>query len=170
VTPPLRAAVLGVPFVLALSGCLVLAKVPGMVDELGDLSVSGVEYFRYEGLTKYQEPYRVRYLLDPEARRRYRVVVVDGKTLDSGWENVGAELEAGAAVWGASWQGRSEAEVKSSFGPPTTATDAEGVRTLWYMGRGDGAYGVVFRDGRLLVAFRTSPRELDDLLARKAPY
>ena len=169
-TARLRAALLGGPLAVALSGCIVLMKVPGMMEELGDLSVSGVEYFRYEGLTKYQEPYRVRYLLDPQTRRRYRVVVVDGKTLDSGWENVTADLEAGAAVWGAAWQGRSEAEVKSTFGPPTTATDAEGIRTLWYMGRRDGAYGVVFRDGRLLAAFRTTARELNDLLARRPPY
>jgi len=151
-------------------GCFVLLKVPGMVDEMSDLSVSGVQYYRYEGQTRYQEPYRVTYFLDPDGKRRYRVVVIAGKTHDESWENMVAELEAGASVWGTSWQGRSEAEVRSSFGPPTTATDAGAVRTLWYMGRRDGAYGVVFRDGRLLTAFRTTARELDDLLARKAPY
>jgi hypothetical protein len=155
---------------LGLGGCFVLMKVPGMVEEYSDLSVSGVQYYRYEGRTKYQEPYRVVYYLDPQARRRYRVVVVDGKTLDSSWENVAAELDAGAEVWGATWRGRSEAEVRSTFGPPTTATDAGEVRTLWYMGRQEGAYGVIFRDGRLLAAFRTTPRELDDLLARRPPY
>ena len=155
---------------LTLGGCLVLLKVPGMVDEMSDLSVSGVQYYRYEGQTKYQEPYRVTYLLDPDSKRRYRVVIVDGKTQDSSWENVAADLEAGAGVWGQSWQGRTESEVRTSFGPPTTATDAGAVRTLWYMGRRDGAYGVMFRDGRLLAAFRTTPRELDELLARKAPY
>ena len=155
---------------LPASGCFVLFKVPGMVDEMSDMPVSGVPYYRYEGQTRYQEPYRVTYLLDPDTRRRYRVVVIDGKTTDSSWENMTAELEAGAGVWGQSWQGRSEAEVRSSFGPPTTATDAGDVRTLWYMGRGDGAYGVIFRNGRLLAAFRTTPRELDDLLARKPPY
>ena len=155
---------------LSLGGCFVLLKVPGMVEEMSDLSVSGVQYYRYEGQTKYQEPYRVTYLLDPDSKRRYRVVIVDGKTQDSSWENMAAELDAAAAVWGRSWQGRSESEVRSTFGAPTTATDAGEVRTLWYMGRGDGAYGVVFRDGRLLTAFRTTPRELDDLLARKPPY
>jgi hypothetical protein len=105
---------------LGLGGCFVLFKVPGMVDEMSDLSV--------------------------------------------------AELDAGAGVWGRTWQGRTESEVRTSFGPPTTATDADGVRTLWYMGRRDGAWGVVFREGRLLAAFRTTPRELDDLLARKPPY
>ena len=147
-----------------------LLKVPGIVSEMSELSVSGVQYYRYEGQTKYQEPYRVTYLLDPDSKRRYRVVVVDGKTQDSSWENVAAELDAGSAVWGQPWQGRSESEVRGSFGPPTTATDAGDVRTLWYMGRRDGAYGVVFRDGRLLAAFRTTARELDDLLARKPPY
>jgi len=155
---------------LPLGGCFVLFKVPGIVEEMSELSVSGVQYYRYEGQTKYHEPYRVTYLLDPEAKRRYRVVVVDGKTLDSSWENVAAELDAGAGVWGQSWQGRSESEVRSIFGPPTTATDAGDIRTLWYMGRRDGAYGVIFRQGRLLAAFRTTPRELDDLLARKPPY
>ncbi len=155
---------------LSLGGCFLLLKVPGMVDEMSDLSVSGVQYYRYEGQTKYQEPFRVTYLLDPDSKRRYRVVIVDGKTQDSSWENVAAEVDAGAEVWGRSWQGRSESEVRSSFGPPTTATDAGDIRTLWYMGRRDGAFGVVFRDGRLLTAFRTSSRELDALLARKPPY
>jgi hypothetical protein len=161
---------LGVTLVLALGGCLVLLKVPGMMDELGDLPVSGVEFFRYEGQTKYQEPYRVRYVLDPEAGKRYRVVVVAGKVLESAWENVGPELAAGAGVWGAPWLGRSEAEVRSEFGLPTTAIDAGDVRTLWYMRRREGSYAVVFRDGRLLAAFRTTERELDDLLARRPPY
>lgn len=155
---------------LTLGGCFVLLKVPGMVEEMSELSVSGVQYYRYEGQTKYQEPYRVTYLLDPDTKRRYRVVVVDGKTHDSSWENMAAELDAGAGVWGQSWLGRTESEVRTSFGPPTTATDAGAVRTLWYMGRRDGAYGVVFREGRLLAAFRTTPRELDDLLARRPPY
>jgi len=155
---------------LPLGGCFMLLRVPGIVEEMSELSVSGVQYYRYEGQTKYQEPYLVTYLLDPDSKRRYRVVMVDGKTQDSSWENVTAELDAGAGVWGLSWQGRSESEVRTSFGPPTTATDAGAVRTLWYMGRRDGAYGVIFRDGRLLAAFRTTPRELDDLLARKPPY
>ena len=155
---------------LPLGGCFMLLKVPGMVDEMSDLSVSGVQYYRYEGQTKYREPYRVTYLLDPDSKRRYRVVIVDGKTQDSSWENVAADLEAGAGVWGQSWQGRTETEVRTSFGPPTTATESNGVRTLWYMGRRDGAYGVIFRDGRLLTAFRTTSRELDDLLSRKPPY
>src|SRR4051812_952180 len=155
---------------LSLGGCFMLLRVPGMVEEMSDLSVSGVQYYRYEGQTKYQEPYRVTYLLDPDGKRRYRVVVVDGKTQDSSWENAAADLDAGAAVWGGSWLGRTESDVRTSFGPPTTATDSNGVRTLWYMGRRDGAYGVIFRDGRLLAAFRTTPRELDDLLARKPPY
>jgi hypothetical protein len=155
---------------LTLSGCFVLMKVPGIVDEMSDLSVSGVPYYRHEGQTKYQESYRITYFLDPDSKRRYRVMSVDGKTFDSGWENVAAELAAGASVWGTSWQGRSEADVRSTFGPPTTATDAGAVRTLWYMGRRDGAYGVIFREGRLWTAFRTNARELDELLAGKPPY
>jgi hypothetical protein len=155
---------------IPLGGCFMLLKVPGIVDEMSDLAVSGVQYYRYEGQTKYQEPYRVTYFLDPASKRRYRVVVVDGKTTDSSWENVAAELDAGAGVWGPGWLGRTESEVRTSFGPPTTSTDAGDVRTLWYMGRRDGAYGVMFREGRLLVAFKTTARELDDLLARKPPY
>jgi hypothetical protein len=174
VTPPaprgLGAGLLAGVLALGLGGCLVLLKVPSMVDELGDLPVSGVEFFRYEGQTKYQEPYRVRHLLDPAAGKRYRVVVVSGKVLESSWENVAPELAAGAAVWGTPWQGRSEAEVRSAFGPPTTATDAGEVRTLWYLRRREGSYGVVFRDGRLLAAFGTTEREVDDLLARRPPY
>ena len=168
----IRAATVLLAGSLALSqgGCFLLMQVPGMIDEMSDLSVSGVQYYRYEGRTKYQEPYRVTYFLDHQVKRRYRVVIVDGKTQDSSWENMTAELDAGAGVWGTGWQGRSEAEVRSAFGPPTTATDAGAVRTLWYMARGDGAYGVIFRDGRLLTAFRTSPRELDELLAQKPPY
>ena len=164
------AVLLAACLALGLGGCFLLMKVPGIVDEMSDLSVSGVEYHRYEGRTKYQEPYRVTYYLDPQAKRRYRVVVVGGKTQDSSRENMTAELDAGAGVWGTSWQGRTETEVRNAFGPPTTTTDAGAVRTLWYMGRRDGAYGVIFRDGRLLAAFRTTPRELDDLLARKPPY
>src|SRR5437870_11413214 len=74
-------------------------QVPGMIDEMSDLSVSGVQYYRYEGRTKYQEPYRVTYFLDHQVKRRYRVVIVDGKTQDSSWENMAAELDAGAGVW-----------------------------------------------------------------------
>jgi hypothetical protein len=155
---------------VGLGGCLMLLKVPGMVDELSDLSVSGVEYFHYEGLTKYAEPYRVRYWLDAEQGKRYRVVVVAGKTLESSWENVAAELAAAEGVWGAAWRGRSEAEVRATFGPPSTVTDAGGVRTLWYLGRADGAWGVIFSGGRLLAAFRTTPGEVDELLARRFPY
>jgi hypothetical protein len=155
---------------LAFGGCFLLLQVPHMVKELSDMSVSGVEYFHYQGQTKYQERYRVRYLLDPAAGKRYRVVVVAGKVLDSSWENVAPDLAAGASVWGTSWQGRSEGDVLSTFGPPTTATDAGDVRTLWYMRRPEGSYGVVFRSGRLLAAFRTTDRELNDLLARKPPY
>jgi hypothetical protein len=48
--------------------------VPGIVDEMSGLAVSGVPYYRYEGQTKHQDPYRATYFSTPSASAKATVL------------------------------------------------------------------------------------------------
>lgn len=153
----------------ASSGCVLVWRIPDILDETPSTSLAGIEYYRYEGETKYGERFLVRYAVDPPAKRRYRLVTVGRKVLESGWEDVAQELDAAARVFGRATE-RSEAEVRAEFGAPTTVTDTGQVQTWWYVRGRDEAFALLFRGGRLVTTFRTTERELERLLARSPPY
>jgi hypothetical protein len=152
------------------SGCVLAFAVPSMISEMATDDASGLEFHRHEGTTRYGEAYRVRYLLDVGARRRWKVVTVAGRVVESGWEDVSGDLEAGARLWGAVWAGRTEGEVRREFGVPAAVSEVGDARTLWYVRGRREVYGVVLRDGLLVTAFRISEPEFDRLRAPSPPY
>ncbi|HEV8586397.1 MAG TPA: hypothetical protein VGT02_15630 [Methylomirabilota bacterium] len=141
-----------------------------MISERTSDDSSGVEFHRDEGTTRYGEAYRVRYLLDVGTRRRWRVVSVGGSVVESGWEDVGVDLEAAARVWGPAWSGRTEGEVRREFGVPLAVSEVGGARTLWYVRARREVYGVLLRDGLLTTAFRISEPDFERLRARNPPH
>ena len=151
------------------SGCIVLWRIPDILEETPSRSLAGVEFYRYEGRTTYGERFEVRHAVDPGARRRYRLVTVGGNVHESGWEDAGADLDAAAGAFGSATE-RSEAEIRAAFGAPTTITDAGPVQAWWYARERDQVFALLFRGGRLVTAFRTTGRELQGLLAKSPPY
>ncbi len=155
---------------LTCSGCFLAFAVPNMLSEMGGDESTGVEFHRAEGTTRYGEPYRVRYLLDVGARRRWKVVAVGGAVVESGWEDVGGDLDAAARVFGPAWAGRTEGDVRRAFGEPASVSDVGGARTLWYARGGREVYGVLMRDGLLVTAFRMAEPEYERLRASAPPH
>jgi hypothetical protein len=151
------------------SGCVVLWRIPDILEETPSSSLAGLEYARYEGQTKYGERFQVRQALDVQARRRLRLVTVAGRVHESSWEDASADLDAAARVFGSATE-RSEAEVRAEFGAPTTVADTAQGQTWWYRRGRDGVFALLFRGGRLVAACRTTEPEFERLLAKSPPY
>lgn len=170
VVRPVTAASL---FLASLSaGCVLLSPLYSMVTEetAGTGSANAVEYYAYEGQTRFGEHYRVRFLLEPQQQQRYTVISVDGKVYRAAREDIADDLAAAKAAYASAWLEPSEGAVRARFGAPRTTTSAGTVTVWWYPGDAHQMFALLFQSGRFVNAFRTTEDEFAALLAKPAPY
>ncbi len=163
------ALLLALPFFA--SGCAALVLVPRAIDQMmeGPSSPTGFEYYRNDGETASGQAFRIRHFVDPEARRRYVVALIDGRLFSSRAEDVSRDMEAARKIYGSA-EGKSEAEVTRLYGVPQTTSRFEDVRVLWYVRDDDEGFALVFRQDRCVTSFRLDHGELERMLKRPSPY
>lgn len=154
-----------------LGGCAAVVYVPRAIDRMseGPAAPSGFEYHRHDGRTVSGEPFRIRHFVDPEARRRFVVALVDGKLFSSRSADITRDMEAAHGVFAAA-SGRSESEVHRLFGPPQATSRFEDVRVLWYVRERDDVFALVFRQDRYVTGFRLDRKEMERILVTPSPY
>lgn len=152
-------------------GCAAVVYVPRAIDRMmeGPDAPSGFEYHRHDGKTVSGETFRIRHFVDPDARRRFVVALVDGKLFSSRSSDVTRDMEAARGVFAAAG-GRSESEAQRLFGPPHATTRFEDVRVLWYVRERDDVFALVFRQDRYATGFRMDRKEMERMLEKPSPY
>lgn len=156
---------------LLLHGCAAVVLLPRAIDQMmeGPAAPTGFEYHRHDGETATGEAFRIRHFLDLDARKRYVVALVSGRLFSSRAEDVGRDIDAARAVYGAA-EGKSEPEVIRLYGTPLRTSHFEDVRVLWYVREAAEVYALVFRQGRYVTAFRTDRGDLERTLEKPSPY